>query len=108
MQVVDILRDDVYVEIFLEIGQEQMPGVGHNFVELAPALVVEFEDEFWVFPETFGCGYVLDVVAFPQTIGIPKGFEPAFGRDTGAGEHDEFFQGMRFLRLKFKVRECSG
>ena len=96
MQIVHILRDHQHIAaVFLfEPGQSLMRRIGRHFRGLFAPGVVEIDHEFGIAGKTFGCGNILDAVLRPEPGFRAEGFEPAFGRDAGAGEDHDIGHGL--------------
>lgn len=95
VEVIDILGNDVDVVMLLQGSQGKVGGIGLCGQYISPAHVVEGLYEGGIAAPGAGCGYVFNVVAFPQAIAIAEGAETAFGTDAGAGEYYEcLFHGI--------------
>src|SRR5690606_16284501 len=102
VEIVYVLGDDVYFEIIFQFCQEFVRGIGMHFEQLSSPLIVKIVDQVRVDSKTLRRSHFIDVMSFPQAIGIPECFDPAFGADTGAGEYDEFL--FHFSRLSSDCR----
>ena len=69
-----------------------MRGVRFHRLYRCPARVVEPLDQIGVAGETFRRRHILDPVLLPQTAGIAKGVDPAFGGNARTGKDDDVFQ----------------
>ena len=91
MQVVDVLRDDLHVEMIFQFPDRVVSGIRLFRQQLAPPDVVEVDDRFAVASQCFGGAYVLDAVFVPQPVGVAESRDAAVGTDSGAGEDNDFF-----------------
>src|SRR6187455_3158083 len=67
-----------------------MPAIGPHFESTLSALIVKIEYERRILVPTFRCGYLHDVVSFPQAISIPESGNPTFSANARPRKHDEF------------------
>lgn len=88
VQIIYVLGNDLYVKIALQFRQNQVSGIGLSRKALFTAFVVKIQYQLRILAPTFGRSYIFDAVAFPQTIGIAKGLNTAFGADTRARQDD--------------------
>ena len=88
VEVVDILRDDLHVEIAFQAGNGLVGGIGLCGKHLAATHVVEPDDRIAVVAEGFGCAYILDAVVGPEAVGIAECSYSAVGTYAGTGEYD--------------------
>jgi hypothetical protein len=91
VQIVDILRDDVYVGVLLQLRECEMCRIRLRIDDTAAALVVKTQHRVRIAPPRFGSGDIFDAVLFPQTIRRAKSFQPAFRADAGTAENDDGF-----------------
>src|SRR5690606_4743498 len=105
VEIVYVLGDDMYVEIIFQFCQEFVSGIGMHCEQLSSPLIVKIVYQVGVDSKSLGRSHFIDVMSFPQAIGIPECFDPAFGADTGAGEYDEFlFHNYKFRKINLPRR----
>lgn len=46
VQIIYVLGDDRYIEIPLQVGNAQMPGIRHHIEQLLATFVIEINDQF--------------------------------------------------------------
>ena len=84
MKVVDVLRNNRNTKVFFQLSQNEVSVVGLNIVQLQSTLVVEIGYKFRVaLPSFWGCN-VFNAVLLPQSVGIAKGVNTAFGAGSSA------------------------
>ena len=79
MQIIDILRYHLHIEVLLQIGYGDMCGVGFGREKLLAALIIELNDQRPVAGQRLGCADILDTIICPQAIGIAEGRKAAIG-----------------------------
>ena len=90
MEVVDVLRDHIYIEIILKVFEDLVGGVGLYGGEGSAAVVVELMYERRVAHESVVAGHFHHVVVFPQAVGVAESADTALGAYSGACRYHEF------------------
>lgn len=91
VEIVDILRDDVDVEMLFEFRNGVVRRIGLLFEQFAPALVVEFDNRRAVVAQRLGRTHVLDTIGGPQSVGIAESGQTAVGTHSGTGKYHNLF-----------------
>ena len=65
VQVLNVLCNDMYLEIFFQISQTTMSGIRLGVQQFAPAMIVEVKYQLRIFHEPFGRSHVLNPIIFP-------------------------------------------
>src|SRR5690554_3248651 len=99
MQIIDILGDDMNVKIVLEFDEKFMCGIGFDLQKLPSSLVIKFMYQIRIPQETRHRGYLIDIVAFPQSVCISKCFDSTLSANPGTGKD------YKFLFHTHKVRK---
>ena len=94
VQVVDVLRDHVHVEMIFQSANGLVTCVRTASEQLAPPDVIELDDLFPVAGQCLGRADVLDAVFVPQTVRVAEGGQAAVGAHAGAGEDYDLFYGL--------------
>src|SRR5436190_2601949 len=58
--------------------------------DISAAHIVKIQNQLPVPSPCSWCGHIFDVVSFPKTIAITKGFQSTFSTNASAGEHNKF------------------
>src|SRR5438105_2105001 len=90
MQVVYILCDDLYVEMFFQFSESVVGCIGRCLQHIFAALIIEFEHEGRVLSPAAWSSYFGNIKAFPESVTVAESPESAFGADPRAGEHYHF------------------
>lgn len=91
VQVIDVLRQHLDLEIPLQSRDGFMPGIGPCGEHLAAAHVVKFDDRGTVMRQCLGGADILDPVGSPQPVGIAEGRQTAVGAYPRTRKNDDFF-----------------
>ena len=62
--------------------------IGLYLRELAATLVVEVQHQGRVGGKAFGSGYLIDIIALPETSRITESTNTTFGRNTCSGKYN--------------------
>src|SRR5690606_32918634 len=98
VQIINVLGDNLNLEIIFQFNQVFMSCIGSYLKELPASLIVKIMDQIGVAYESFRCGYIIHIVTFPQSVGIPECFDPTFCTHPCASEYHEFL--FHFTKLE--------
>lgn len=103
VQIIYVLGDDRYIEIPLQVGNAQMPGIRHHIEQLLATFVIEINDQFRITCISLGSCHLLHRIFVPQSTRITECADTALGAHTGTRQYDQV---LHFLLLSFiKVRQ---
>ena len=89
VQVIDVLGDDAHVVVVGQPGQRVVRCVGLRLEQLAPARVVEIDDQLRVAGEGFRRGHLIHPMSFPKAIAVTEGLQATVGTDACTTEDDD-------------------
>ena len=88
VEIVDVLRDDIYVIVFLQLSQQSVGLIGLLCHKVMSSGVVELMHEFGVAAEAIGRCHLHYGIILPQSSGVAEGGDAAFGTDAGPGRYN--------------------
>ena len=89
VQVIDVLGDDAHVVVVGQPGQRVVRRVGLSLEQLAPARVVEIDDQLRIAGKGFRRGHLIHPMPFPQAIAVTEGLQATVGADACTTEDDD-------------------
>ena len=95
VEVIDVLRQHLDLEIPLQLRDGPMPGVRLGGEHLAAAFVVKFDHGGAVVRQGFGRADILDAVVGPQAVRIAERGKTAVGAHPGARKNDYSFHKLK-------------
>src|SRR6187431_183879 len=89
MQIVHILRYHRHLEIFFQLSEDLVTGIGLYFQCTLSSLIVKVEYQRRVFLQAFrGCN-LGNVITFPESIRVAKRGNTTFCADTSPTKHNQ-------------------
>ena len=101
VQIIDILRDDLHIELVLEGGHEFVAFVGFAVLELATQHIVEVEANLGLTEPGIVGTHLFHTVVFPKSVTIAEGRYSALGAHAGTGQKYDSFHDNKLLIVNY-------
>ena len=72
MQVIDILRNDRYIKIFLQLSESDMSRIRLSRGYIPAPHIIKIKDQLRIFAPCPGCGHFCYIISFPKAITVTK------------------------------------
>src|SRR5882757_5716051 len=99
MQVIDILRDNRYIEVLFKLGQTKMSGIGISLTYIPATHIVKIKHQSRVLPPASWGSHLRYLISFPKPIAVPESSQSAFRTNTCARQYHQFFHTRKIYKM---------
>ena len=99
MQIVNVLRYNRNLEMFLQFRCQNVCLIGLCLLQFSAACIIELNHEFGIAVPAFDAGHIFHIIIFPQSVAVAESADTALGTDAGAGQKDDFLHDVCLLSV---------